>query len=59
MSNNGRKKFLHLVFDNSESILGMYDMLHVHCHKLGQTLDACQVFHWYDTLNGYKQTCVI
>ena len=32
-------------------------MLHVHCHKLDQALDAWQPFHWYDTLIGHKQTC--
>jgi hypothetical protein len=52
-----QKKFLHL--DYSESFIWMYDMLHVHCHKLDQTLDAYQPFHWYDTSNGHKQTCVI
>ena len=37
------KKFLNLAFDGSESFLGTYDVLYLHCHKTGQTLDAMLV----------------
>jgi hypothetical protein len=37
-----QKNFLSLKVNNAESVLGTYNMLHIHCHKFGWTLHVQQ-----------------